>query len=362
VHDVALEYRSHAGILMTYTTASSINHNEVYNLPYSAIATGYGWGANDAGGSQDYTDRGLYNYQPRYTTATIMSNNQVVGNYVHDVVQQMTDGGGFYHLSASPGSVVNQNYFRNTNGWLRLYFDEGSRYVSAANNVFDNTGTWAYTQEWANNNTGNLTLTNNWTTNNGSNVKTGTRGNTNSGTVVVSGGNWPTAARNVMNAAGLEAAYQYLKTGGTRPSGPVSSSPVTSSPPPVGSTGVLRGVQSNRCLDVPGNSQTDGTQLSIWDCNGGNNQKWTQTTSNQLTVYGSKCLDVPNHATTSGTRVQISTCSGGANQQWRLNSDGTGVGIESGLCLDVSGLGTANGTAVQIWTCNGGNNQKWTRS
>ena len=52
----------------------------------------------------------------------------------------MTDGGGFYHLSASPGTTVNQNYFRNTNGWLGLYFDEGSRYVSAANNVFDNTG------------------------------------------------------------------------------------------------------------------------------------------------------------------------------------------------------------------------------
>ena len=319
--------------------------------PTPAIATGYGWGANDAGGSQDYTDRGLYNYQPRYTTATVMSNNQVTANYVHDVVQQMTDGGGFYHLSASPGTVVNQNYFRNTNGWLGLYFDEGSRYVSAANNVFDNTGTWAYTQEWANNNTGNLTLTNNWTTNNGTNVKTGTRGNTNSGTVVVTGGNWPTAARNVMNAAGLEAAYQYLKSGGTRP---------TSSA--IGSTGVLRGVAANRCLDVPGASQNDGTLLSLWDCNGGANQNWTQTSGNQLMVYGSKCLDVPNHATASGTRVEIWTCTGAANQQWRVNADGTVVGIESGLCLDVSGLGTANGTAVQIWTCTGASNQKWTRS
>jgi hypothetical protein len=45
-----------------------------------------------------------------------------------------------------------------------------------------------------------------------------------------------------------------------------------------------------------------------------------------------------------------------------VNSDGTVVGVESGLCLDVSGAGTANGTAVQIWTCHGGSNQHWTRS
>jgi hypothetical protein len=126
------------------------------------------------------------------------------------------------------------------------------------------------------------------------------------------------------------------------------------------STGTLRGVASNRCLDVPGASRTDGALLQIWDCNGGVNQQWTLNSSNQLTVYGSKCLDVPSHATAAGTRVEIWTCNGGANQQWRLDADGTVAGVESGLCLDVSGQGTANGTAVQIWTCNGSGNQKWT--
>lgn len=43
-----------------------------------------------------------------------------------------------------------------------------------------------------------------------------------------------------------------------------------------------------------------------------------------------------------------------------MNSDGTVVGVESGLCLEAAGAGTANGTAVQLWTCNGGGNQKWT--
>ncbi|GAA4964794.1 hypothetical protein GCM10023238_35510 [Streptomyces heliomycini] len=42
------------------------------------------------------------------------------------------------------------------------------------------------------------------------------------------------------------------------------------------------------------------------------------------------------------------------------DSDGTVVGVQSGLCLEAAGAGTANGTAVQLWTCNGGSNQKWT--
>ncbi|WP_340373802.1 non-reducing end alpha-L-arabinofuranosidase family hydrolase [Streptomyces sp. SS7] len=131
-------------------------------------------------------------------------------------------------------------------------------------------------------------------------------------------------------------------------------------PAQAATSGALRGVGSGRCLDVPGASQTDGTNLQIWDCWSGTNQQWTLTDSNQLTVYGNKCLDVPGHATTAGTKVAIWACNGGTNQQWRVNTDGTVVGVESGLCLAVTGAGTANGTAVEIAACNGAGNQKWT--
>jgi hypothetical protein len=135
---------------------------------------------------------------------------------------------------------------------------------------------------------------------------------------------------------------------------------LVATPAQAASSGALRGVGSNRCLDVVGGVQTDGTALQLYDCWGGTNQQWTLTDAKQLTVYGNKCLDVPGHATTSGTKVQIWTCSGGANQQWQVKSDGTVVGTESGLCLEAAGAGTANGTAVQVGTCNGGSNQKWT--
>ncbi|MDQ7809477.1 non-reducing end alpha-L-arabinofuranosidase family hydrolase [Amycolatopsis sp. A133] len=125
-------------------------------------------------------------------------------------------------------------------------------------------------------------------------------------------------------------------------------------------TGALHGTGSGRCLDVQNAGQADGSSVQISDCSGGASQQWTSTTAGLLTVYGNKCLDVPGSATATGTRLQIWTCHGGANQQWRLNSDGSVVGVQSGLCLDVAGAATASGTAVQLWTCHGGTNQKWT--
>ena len=85
-------------------------------MPYTGMSIGYGWGSNDAGGSNHYADRGLYNYQPRYSTATTASNNRLIGNYVHDVMQQMNDGGCIYTLSANPGALISDNYCLRTNG------------------------------------------------------------------------------------------------------------------------------------------------------------------------------------------------------------------------------------------------------
>jgi O-glycosyl hydrolase len=131
--------------------------------------------------------------------------------------------------------------------------------------------------------------------------------------------------------------------------------------PPPPTSGRLVGVASGRCLDVPNQTQTNGTQVAIWDCNGGANQQWTQLANGALQVYGTKCLDVQNHSTAPGAIVAIWDCTGAANQRWTFNTDGTITGVESGLCLDVTGAGTANGTKVETWTCTGGGNQRWTR-
>ncbi|MFD8498911.1 PHB depolymerase family esterase [Amycolatopsis sp. NPDC059657] len=122
--------------------------------------------------------------------------------------------------------------------------------------------------------------------------------------------------------------------------------------------GPVRQVAVGRCLDVPNQSQSNGTQVVLWDCGGGANQRWTTTAAKQLQVYGSKCLAAD--ATSPGARAVIGDCGGGTAQQWSTHSDGTITNVQSGLCLDASGAGTANGTKVILWTCNHGANQQWT--
>ncbi len=143
---------------------------------------------------------------------------------------------------------------------------------------------------------------------------------------------------------------------GTPPTTPPPSSPT---PSPQNLT--IKGQASNRCLDVPGASTTNGTQIQLWDCHGNSNQRWTYTASKQLQVYGSKCLDASGQGTANGTKAVIWDCNGQANQQWNLNANGTITGVQSGLCLDASGYGTANGTLIHLWACHGGTNQQWLR-
>nr|WP_123606988.1 ricin-type beta-trefoil lectin domain protein [Micromonospora sp. Llam0] len=130
-------------------------------------------------------------------------------------------------------------------------------------------------------------------------------------------------------------------------------------PPPTNQNVQVVGGQSGRCLDVPGATTTNGTQMNLWDCHGGTNQRFTYTAGGQLTVYGDKCLDASGYGTTNGTQVVVWDCHGGVNQQWSVNADGTITSVQSGLCLDAEAYGTANGTRIHLWACHGGANQQW---
>ncbi|WP_439381166.1 RICIN domain-containing protein [Amycolatopsis lexingtonensis] len=335
---VALDYREMAGILSTYVTHAVITHNDVANLTYDGIDVGWGWGANDPGGSQDYRNRGLYNYQPVYSTPTTLRDTVVSYNRVHGTKKLMHDGGSIYNLSANPGSSIDHNHVYDNNRTVGLYLDEGSRYVSLSANVIQDSGVWAFTNASGSNNTNDSTFSGNWYNGGATNVATGPpHNNVLSGNVQVSGTNWPSGAQQVIAAAG---------PGGTGP----AASPV-------------RAAGAGKCLDVSGASTTPGAQVQIWDCHGGANQSWTRTTAGELTVYSgdtTRCLDASGQGTTPGTKVVTWTCNGGANQRWQVTSAGTITGVQSGLCLDVTGSGTANGTAVRLWTCTGQANQKWT--
>ncbi|MCT2276509.1 endo-1,4-beta-xylanase [Micromonospora chalcea] len=166
------------------------------------------------------------------------------------------------------------------------------------------------------------------------------------------GGNKKAAYNSVLNVLN-SASPNPTPTATVSPTAGPTGGPTT--PPPTTGASRIVGNQSGRCIDVPNSSQSNGTRVQLYDCHGQTNQRWTYTSSRQLTVYGSMCLDAAGSG--NGSAVQIYSCNGQTNQQWNVNSNGTITGVQSGRCLDV--WGTGNGQQVQIYDCNGQANQRF---
>ncbi|WP_435821241.1 poly(ethylene terephthalate) hydrolase family protein [Micromonospora lupini] len=137
---------------------------------------------------------------------------------------------------------------------------------------------------------------------------------------------------------------------------PTNTPTPTASPtvPPTSASQII-GTQSGRCVDVPNAARTNGTRVTLYDCNKQINQAWTYTANKQLQVYGTMCLDAAG--TGNGAAVQIYTCHGQTNQQWNVNSNGTISSVQSGRCLDV--WSTSNGAQIQLYDCHGQTNQQF---
>jgi hypothetical protein len=71
------------------------------------------------------------------------------------------------------------------------------------------------------------------------------------------------------------------------------------------------------CLDDKGFGGP-GTGLILYTCNGGSNQMWTYNGSGEYVGYHHMCLTDPGNSTTNGTQVTIDVCQGTANQMWSL--------------------------------------------
>lgn len=182
IHDAAVEYKSGVGIFVGYTEDTLIAHNEIYNLPYSGVTVGWGWGSRDSAIS-------------RY--------NKIENNYIHDVMSYENDGGAIYTLGAQPNSTCKGNYVKNqTNNYGALYFDEGSAYYTVDNNVVENAP--RYLHIW----TGtihDITVNNTYTTTSNY-INSGTRC-TVTNTYVYPSANWPQVALDIINNSGVKPGY-----------------------------------------------------------------------------------------------------------------------------------------------------------
>jgi Right handed beta helix region len=131
ITNIGQDYFGSVGIFAAYASNLTIAHNELTNLPYTAISLGWGW--SDADSS--------------------LRDNTIEANYIHGVMRLLFDGGAIYTLSKQPGTVISRNYITDMvpaagvpagpeQKWLSgIYLDQGSSLMRLEDNVILNVPT-----------------------------------------------------------------------------------------------------------------------------------------------------------------------------------------------------------------------------
>jgi hypothetical protein len=135
----------------------------------------------------------------------------------------------------------------------------------------------------------------------------------------------------------------------------------------------------NLCLDVnqgDPNSWRYKTNVEVWPCHGLNNQQFNLKPvylagdRKTFTIQAlGQCMDVDMgylDSWTHKTNIQLYACNGGDNQKFRVEPQDSGWfiirSLADGRCLDID-LNTADGWRyernVQLWNCTGESNQLW---
>jgi NPCBM-associated, NEW3 domain of alpha-galactosidase/Carbohydrate esterase 2 N-terminal len=197
---VGQDYSDTVGVWAGYTRDLTITHNDVGHTPYSGMSIGWGWGYASPCSMQAAQGLSSCEHGTNYA-----GGNVVTGNYVHDVMNTLYDGGPIYtnggQGSGGVDSVLAGNYVSIGNhDDNMLYQDEGSSYW----HTYDNVVNFAAGGNWI----GMWTPTINNITVGPDNYSSTTATNNNGTDIsytaptVVSGGAWPAAAQAIMAAAG----------------------------------------------------------------------------------------------------------------------------------------------------------------
>jgi len=116
------------------------------------------------------------------------------------------------------------------------------------------------------------------------------------------------------------------------------------------------GLNSAKCLTAA--SEADGAAVTIQSCNESSAQGWTFK-DGAVTIFGNKCLDVTGGNNSDGTKLQIFTCTANdSNQQFSYSPFDNRLRWMN-KCVDLPNGNQADSTPVQIWDCVGNINQVW---
>ncbi|MCT4596713.1 MAG: discoidin domain-containing protein [Vallitalea sp.] len=120
------EYYSAPSIAAYYTDSLTIEHNDILHSAYGCINYGWnGWQGNASGISGEMD--------------SITSRNTIIRyNRFEEYSEYMGDTGATYSLGQQPNTEIYGNYYKNGNNYNGIiYYDEGTAYATAYNNVID---------------------------------------------------------------------------------------------------------------------------------------------------------------------------------------------------------------------------------
>ena len=107
------------------------------------------------------------------------------------------------------------------------------------------------------------------------------------------------------------------------------------------------------CVENQGHQHTNGNDIQMWTCNGGDNQQWEPTPASELRLKENTafCLDNKNGygGLKKGNAVNLWECNGSQAQKWTVKSGGS-IALEEfpDWCLRAGGMGDT----LVLWECN----------
>ena len=131
--------------------------------------------------------------------------------------------------------------------------------------------------------------------------------------------------------------------------------------------GLIRNLNSLKCIDVFGSSTNKNANVQQFTCNGGANQRWEfvdlgNGQSAIRNVNSGLVLDVAGDSRANGANVQQFPWNGGKNQRWTTRGSNNNfelVNVNSGKCMEVQGAGRGNNVNIVQFQCNSKTNQRW---
>ncbi len=184
-----VDYRSANAISASIVQDMDILHNEIVNMPYGGIHIGWGW---------------------VLFSSSSAKNNNIKFNRIENILTDLDDCAGIYNLgpqgSETEISRIDSNYVKTSNDHA-LYFDEGSSWFIADNNVFENIK--SVNINISTKDKHDLIVTNTFADdktfwNKGTRVRVDP-------IIVAIDGKWPAPALEIMQKAGLQEQYKSIK-------------------------------------------------------------------------------------------------------------------------------------------------------